>query len=157
MRMLLLALAATLVLAAPAAAQSTAGKLTTEHADRPLGIDETTPRFGWELTSAQRGDSQRAYRVLVGTDPSRLSPGRADVWDSGQVSSDRSYDVAYGVPALQSRTRYYWRVKAWTPDDATAWSAPSWFETGLLKASDWSARWIGAPPSANAPFVDFEG
>ena len=45
------------------------------------------------------------------------------MWDSGQVASARRYDVAYAGPALQSRTRYYWRVKAWTAQDGgTAWA-----------------------------------
>jgi hypothetical protein len=42
------ALAAALAVAQPAQAEMSlrVGGLTTEHADRPLGIDEAAPRFG---------------------------------------------------------------------------------------------------------------
>jgi alpha-L-rhamnosidase len=158
-RRLLTPLLALLVLpafAAPApAADLTAAELTTEHAVRPLGTDEPAPVLGWQLRGGADGEHQTAYRVLVATAPEKLTPGRADVWDSGRQHSDRSYDVAYDGPALRSRTRYFWRVKVWGRDDATAWSAPTLFETGLLNASDWSASWIGAPPAAAA--ATFEG
>ena len=29
---------------------------------------------------------------------------------------------------------------------ASAWSPVAWWETGLLQASDWTARWIGPAP-----------
>src|SRR5918999_21395 len=82
------------------------GDLTTEHAERPLGIDETAPRFGWTLDARRRGERQTAYRVTVGT-----RPGRADAWDSGRVRSSRSFDAAYAGAPLRSRTRYWWRVQ----------------------------------------------
>jgi alpha-L-rhamnosidase len=148
------AVAALLLVAAPAYAGSPrAVDLETERADRPLGTDERTPRLGWTLRSLDR---QTAYRVLVATTPHRLTPGRADVWDSGRVRSSRSYDVAYRGPALESRTRYYWRVQVWGERGATRWSKPTWFETGLLEPGDWSAKWIGAPPAAE-PDIDFDG
>jgi alpha-L-rhamnosidase len=51
--------------------------------------------------------------------------------------------VPYAGPALESSRRYSWRVRAWDgAGRATAWSAPSWFETGLLAPGDWKARWI---------------
>lgn len=151
---------AALAVAAPAQAAPAlrAGELVTEHTDRPLGIDERAPRLSWTLRSGLRDQEQRAYRVLVATSRARLTPGRADVWDSGRVRSSRTFDVAYAGPPLRSRTRYFWSVKAWGErGGATRWSDSTWFETGLLEASDWRARWIGAPPGASEPDLDFEG
>ena len=43
---------------------------------------------------------------------------------------------------VPSRRRVQWRVKVWTDAGESPWSEPAWFETGLLHASDWLARWI---------------
>src|SRR5207249_4305374 len=73
--------------------------------------------------------------------PSALE--RHPLWDSGKVASDASIHRVYGGPALESGQRYYWQVRVW--DDAgrsSAWSAPEYWEMGLLRPSDWSADWI---------------
>lgn len=117
--------------------------LTTDHRTTPLGIDEETPSFGWQLRSNRRGEEQTAYRVLVATSPEQLRRDQGDVWDSGKVQSSASLQVAYEGPQLESRTRYYWKVMAWDASgDAGRWSEPSWFETGLLEDSEWTADWI---------------
>ena len=117
--------------------------LSTDHQTRPLGVGERLPAFGWQLTSRERAQAQSAYRVLVASSPSLLARGKGDVWDSGKVASAESRQVPYGGPRLESRTRYYWKVMAWdVTGHAGRWSAPTWFETGLLEASDWSAEWI---------------
>jgi alpha-L-rhamnosidase len=107
----------------------------------PLGIPGDAPSLSWHAESAARGVAQTAYQVRVASTAADLSS--PDVWDSGQVDSDRQVDVPYGGPALTSQTRYYWQVRTWdgdaTPSD---WSAPSFFETGLLSASDWVGSWI---------------
>src|SRR5262249_21635590 len=82
------------------------GGLTAEHEADPLGIDTATPRLGWQLASKVPGARQSAYEIVV-------SRGSARVWDSGKVRSTRSFDVEYAGPALESRTRYQWRVRAW--------------------------------------------
>jgi alpha-L-rhamnosidase len=142
--------------AAPAVASPRVSGLTAERAVRPLGIDAPRPELAWSVRSNKPADRQLAYRVLVATDPDLLSPSRADVWDSGRIESDRSYGVAYAGPELRSRTRYHWRVQVWTGAGAR-WSAPAWWETGLLEPSDWrGARWIGAP-AESAPSLGFDG
>src|SRR5262249_39963520 len=76
----------------------------------PLGIDDTHPSLSWQLDSQTDGARQTAYRILVASAPSRLTPGHADVWDSGRVASSTSVGTAYAGPALQSTHRYYWTV-----------------------------------------------
>ncbi|MFJ4205724.1 family 78 glycoside hydrolase catalytic domain [Streptomyces sviceus] len=128
--------------------------LTTNGRVDPLGMGGEDPVFGWQLASARRATSQRAYEVQVGR-----TPRSADVWSSGKVTSDRQVDVRYGGPDLKAATRYYWRVRAW--DDrgaATRWSADAYFETGLLHAGDWDgAQWITRPaaPSELDKWTDY--
>ncbi len=62
------------------------------------------------------------------------------------MHSPASANVPYGGPALESGTRYTWKVRAWDESgQPSAWSAPAPLETGLLTQADWTASWIGAP------------
>jgi alpha-L-rhamnosidase len=129
----------------------TATGLTVEGVTDALGIDTPAPRLGWLVGSSQRGVTQSAYQVRVATTAARLTTGRADVWDSGRTAGADSTQVPYGGPALTSATRYHWQVRVWdAAGRVSAWSAPSWWETGLLAAADWQAQWIGRErPSAS--------
>ncbi|MFC8084226.1 alpha-L-rhamnosidase [Streptomyces sp. NPDC057340] len=132
-------------------------RTTVEYAGQPLGLDTPRPRLSWRLESdepGRHGQSQTAYRVHVATTPGRLSD--PDVWDSGRVVSGTSVQIPYDGPGLRPRTRYFWTVRVWDETGrATAWSAPAWWETGLIDASAWSAQWIGAPEALlDAPPLD---
>jgi alpha-L-rhamnosidase len=119
--------------------------VTTDRAVDPVGTDIARPSLGWQLASAVRGTTQSAYEVQAATSRARVARGKADVWDSGRVAGSQSVDVPYAGPAPRSHTRYYWRVRVWDARGrASAWSTPSFFETGLA-AGDWSASWIGSP------------
>lgn len=134
--------------AAEAPAPLAVAALTTNGRANPLGIPAESPSFSWSLTApaSARGVTQRAYRIRVGT-----APGLADLWDSGRVESSRQIDIVPpGSLGLASATRYHWQVRVWDQaDQASEWSAPAWFETGLLTAADWSgATWIARPVQA---------
>ncbi|MFC5172059.1 alpha-L-rhamnosidase [Streptomyces mutomycini] len=163
-RRLLSTTAATAALAAvsaPAAGASVPGAgrarvtgPTVEYVRHPLGLDTPRPRLSWPIASDSPGTAQAAYQVRVATAVDGL--GDPDVWDSGKVESAQSVLVPYAGPALASRTRYFWSVRVWDTDGrASAWSEPSWWETGLLEASDWSAGWITAPSAlTGTPALD---
>ena len=110
----------------------------------PLGDDTREPLLSWKLQDSRIGAKQIAYRILVASAPNLLESGRSDVWDSGRVESDHSVDVPYGGPRLLPETRYYWRVQVWDMNGrAYPLSDVSWWETGLLDQSNWTAKWIG--------------
>lgn len=117
---------------------------TVEYAGQPLGLDVARPRLSWPLASGGQDRSQTAYQIRVATDPRRLA--EPDVWDSARVASSDSLLVPYAGPPLRARTRYHWSVRVWDDKgEVSEWSEPSWWETGLTAASDWSAQWISAP------------
>jgi hypothetical protein len=131
----------------PAAADgpTTVGRLRCEHRDNPVGIDAPPPRLSWWMQSPARGQRQTAYRVMVASSEALLRRGAGDLWDSGQVASDRSIAVAYGGRPLRSGQTYWWKVMLWDRDGKeTTWSEPAWFLTGKLKPEDWQGQWIGA-------------
>ncbi len=149
MTAILFVLVVSMLLAAVAAAQ-TAGlkpdRLRCESAADPLGIGERVPRLSWIVLSSQRGQAQSAYRILAATKPALLAEGRADLWDSGKVASDRTAYVEYEGKPLAARHRVYWTVRTWDREGrASDFARPAAFELGLLSNSDWSARWISLP------------
>jgi alpha-L-rhamnosidase len=102
--------------------------LRVEHLDRPMGTTVPAPRLSWRLPPGTL--SQAAYEVEV------------DGVSGGRVSSPDQVLVPWPVAPLRSRQSVTWRVKVWTEAGESDWSAPSRFETGLLEASDWVARWV---------------
>ncbi|HEX9309891.1 MAG TPA: glycoside hydrolase family 78 protein [Gemmatimonadaceae bacterium] len=115
--------------------------LRTEYQQNPVGVDTRVPRMSWRILAARRGTMQSAYEIRVATDSGSLQ--RAPLWDSGKLQSMASILRPYGGPALHSGARYYWQARVWDESGrASPWSAPAFWETGLLERADWSARWI---------------
>ncbi|MZD05967.1 alpha-L-rhamnosidase, partial [Streptomyces sp. SID5785] len=120
---------------------------------------------GWRLGTGRRGLAQGAYRILVASSAGRLTAARADVWDSGRVTSPDAVAVRYEGPELRASTRYFWTVSVWDERGRPLGTAPAAaFETGLLSTdgtAGWDgAQWIGmkgkAPNSAGAPLLRCE-
>ena len=126
--------------------------LRVEHLEEALGIRTTAPRLSWRLPDGAR--EQRAYRFSTDNG-----------WDSGWVESDRYLLVPYAGPPLAGSQRVEWQVQVRTDLGESRWSAPAWFETGLLWPEEWQASWIepgrmpdGAPGERQAAMlrVQFE-
>ncbi|MGW0871038.1 family 78 glycoside hydrolase catalytic domain [Streptomyces sp. NPDC002740] len=142
---LVTAVSCTLPASAATAGTLTPGHLRTQHLDEALGIDDTTPVLSWRTTARTASVLQGAYRVQAAGSAERLRSGRADLWDSGKVSSAVP-ETTYAGSALGSRTRVHWRVMLWSGAGRdSGWSDPAVFETGLTRASDWQADWITHP------------
>lgn len=127
--------------------------LTCNGSTNPLGIDEA-PSLSWILTSDERGQVQTAYQLQIGSSSDNLQRGVVDVFDSEKAESSQSIHIKPDID-LKSAARYYWRVRVWDKNDQVSdWSKAAWFETGLLKPSDWQADWISAPPLFDWQQVD---
>lgn len=130
--------------------------LRCENMVAPLGIDERNPLLSWKLESDQRGASQSAYEIVVGTDEEILAKGKGLVWNSGKVKSCESVQIKYSGKKLLPFTRYYWRVRSYDSEGiASDWSEVSFWETSMLSASDWKAKWITDGSVAPAKEEDF--
>jgi alpha-L-rhamnosidase len=115
--------------------------LTTEHKNKPIGVDAIQPRFSWKIDGSVRNLQQTAYSIRVATDE-KFSENKI-VWESGKILSDQSVLVPYNGPVLKSGIRYFWQVKIWDNyKNETKWSETAFWETGLISPSGWKAKWI---------------
>ena len=122
-----------------ASAQIGVQNLLTENLTNPVGIDAAQPGFSWELVSDKKNTIQTACEIRVSSSPK----GKGDVWNSGKMETDQSVHFVYGGPSLVSGEKYYWQVRVTDNSGRTSpWSAPSFFQMGLLVKSDWLAKWI---------------
>ena len=137
--------------AATAAAAVQPAALRCEYRVNPLGIDVARPRLSWIIESAERGQRQTAYRVLVATSAERLAADEGDLWDSGRVASDQTIHVVYAGRPLGSRMACFWKVRAWDArGQASPWSRAASWSMGLLDRADWQAQWIADSKTAGS-------
>jgi len=116
--------------------------LRCEYRVNPQGIDEAQPRLTWQVGSRQRGARQTAYQVLVASSAEQLTKNSGDLWDSGQVASDQTVNIAYAGKPLVSRQQCYWKVRVWDNSGQARWSEPAYWTMGLLQPADWQADYI---------------
>jgi len=118
--------------------------LLCENLENPLGIGSSAPRFSWKVTSGKNGTEQKAWQLLVASDPSLLAEGKADLWDSGKINSASQVLVPYGGEQLPAGSVACWKVRIWDEAGAVSdWSAVAGFSVGLLSPDDWHASYIG--------------
>jgi alpha-L-rhamnosidase len=125
--------------------------LRCENLTEPAGIGTTEPGLSWKIKSTLNGTSQKAYQLLIASNPDLLNEENADLWNSGKIMSSSSILVPYGGKVLKSRSVCYWKVKIWDENDRMSeWSLAAGFSVGLLEKSDWNASYIGLPGKENS-------
>ena len=124
--------------------------LRVENLTEPAGIGTTIPGLSWKIRSGTNGTSQKAYELLVASNTDLLNEGKADLWNSGKISSPSSVLVPYSGKGLHSRSLCYWKVRIWdNRNHVSGWSPVGSFSVGLLEKSDWNAFYIGLPGKEN--------
>ena len=92
----------------------------------------TVPRLHW---NCEDGVKQSAYQVICSDEAGSI------LWDTGKTESD-AMRVQYAGRDLKSRDRVTWKVRLWDEQDEEGDWSEAFFEIGLLKPSDWQAKWI---------------
>ena len=129
-------------------AQLLPSQLRCEYLENPSVVDVRNPRLSWVNTArdGDRGQKQTAWEIQVASSKDKLMANQADLWASGRVESDKSFNVGYAGKLLTSRQDCWWRVRTWDKNKkVSSWSEPAYWGMGLLDAGDWKATWIGAP------------
>jgi len=118
--------------------------LVCEYHTNPIGIDVEKPRLSWQINSDSQNVLQTAYEIRMAHSKNDLQKGKKLIWSSGKVESDESVNILYSGPALKSMERAYWQVRVWdNKKKVSAWSAPAFWEMGILDKSLWTASYIG--------------
>ncbi len=118
--------------------------LTIEGRQTPIGLDETHPRFGWQILSSKRNVVQKSYHLLVASSLAKLEHDEGDIWDSGVMKTDSSQWIALPQDRqLQPGHEYFWKVQISTNKGKSAWSQPARWSTGLFDEDQWQGCWIG--------------
>ncbi len=118
-------------------------KLQTEYQINPTGQTIANPRLSWQMKAVTRGAKQTAYQILVADSEAELKKDNGNIWSSGMIKTEQSIKISYAGKPLESRKRYFWKVKIWNEKNKpTPYSEPSFWEMALLKKEDWSAHWI---------------
>ncbi len=132
--------------------------LRCEYLTAPLAVDVDHPRLSWEDTADTNGWVQTKYQILTASSPALLTEGRADLWDSGQVTSNETTQIEYAGRGVGAGSPSFWRVRVWDRDgNPSPWSSVAKWERGLPTEADWQkSEWIGrnVPAGANpAPYL----
>lgn len=63
----------------------------------PLGVDNPTPWFSWEVGDLQRGAVQSAYRLLISSTKEKLDNQEGDIWDSKKVQGNQTIQINHFI------------------------------------------------------------
>ncbi len=127
-------------------------EFTTEHEINPIGLDNTSPRFGWKY-ERENNLLQKSYVIKVSSSLEKLLNNEGDMWDSGEVVSGDNFCVVYDGKKLNACSVYY--VKVWVKTSVgNAESEINTFETGLFEEL-WQPSFRILPYSANGAAIAF--
>ncbi len=132
------------MLLAACGSRTTIDHLTVEgRQSGTLGLDEQSPRFGWQIQSKKNDVRQQSYRLIVASTADKAEDRTGDVWDSGVITSDCSQWIEYGGEPIVPNQPYYWCVQVTTNQGESKWSDVATWSSGLLDDANWKGEWIG--------------
>ncbi|MCI9843723.1 glycoside hydrolase family 78 protein [Flavobacterium pectinovorum] len=118
--------------------------LQCEMLNNPEGIDVLKPRLSWQIKSDVNDVKQTAYQIMVASTLENLNGNKADLWDSGKVTSNESVNIIYNGKKLGDRQNAFWKVTVFTNKGEIKSVESAHFSIGILTYADWkSTRWIG--------------
>lgn len=137
-----------------ASKQTEITNLKTNYIRNPIGVDDESILFSWQMNSEEQGKSQSAYRIAVyecdqgNREQDDAIASEICVWDSGKVESSLSVAVPYEGEQLKQQTGYEWSVDVWDEEESRCVSAETgYFETGLMGEFPEEAHWISVGDS----------
>ncbi|QGY42582.1 Bacterial alpha-L-rhamnosidase [Maribellus comscasis] len=117
--------------------------LTVEYIREPryTKIIDSKPEFSWIVPG--EAVIQKAYQVLVASSKKNIDNNIGDIWDSGNVRSNKSTDIELGSEPLKQNTTYFWKVRVFDKDNRLSeYSEPQQFTTGTFGDKVTSGNWF---------------
>ena len=110
--------------------------LTVEFIRNPrlTKIIDLQPEFSWIVP--KQAVMQKAYQILLSSKEELANNNIGDVWDSGQVRSNKSTDIEMEDVRLNPNTKYYWKVRIFDQNNRLSeYSTVQEFQTGSIEES----------------------
>ncbi|MCF6332389.1 MAG: family 78 glycoside hydrolase catalytic domain [Draconibacterium sp.] len=117
--------------------------LTVEYIRDPrfTKIIDSKPEFSWVVP--KEAVIQKAYQILVSSSKEKIDFNIGDVWNSGNVRSNKSTDVEFGSNPLKQNSTYFWKVRVFDKDNRLSdYSTPQQFQTGMFGDKLTSHNWF---------------
>ncbi len=91
--------------------------LTVELIRNPTGliIIDQKPEYSWLVPEA--AVYQSAYQIIVASTEQNIHNNIGDVWNSGQIRSNKSTNIEHVGDSLKQGMKYYWKVRIWDEDN----------------------------------------
>lgn len=108
--------------------------LTVEYIREPANtpIADSKPEFSWFIPD--KAVMQTKYQILVSSSKENADKNNGDVWNSGEVRSQQSFNVELQGEPLKPHTTYFWKVRIADKDNAfSAYSEAQKFTTGSFE------------------------
>ena len=110
--------------------------------ENPVGVE--IPTFSWQYELSKQPVHQTAWEIQIASQRTILLKGKADIWESGKIDSDKMFDIIPENVKFKDAQTYWWRVRVWDGSKVSSWSEPNNFTMGLLSKDSWKAKWITA-------------
>ncbi|HSH20332.1 MAG TPA: sulfatase-like hydrolase/transferase, partial [Draconibacterium sp.] len=117
--------------------------LTIEYIRDPrfTKIIDSKPELSWVVP--KEALTQKAYQILVSSTKENIDKNIGDVWNSGNVRSNKSVDIEFGGEPLQANKTYFWKVRVFDKDNRLSeYSLPQQFTTGNFGKKLTSHNWF---------------
>jgi alpha-L-rhamnosidase len=91
--------------------------LTVEYIRDPskVQIIDSKPEFSWIVP--KEAVSQKGYQILVSSNKENIERNIGDIWDSGQVRKNQSFNISHQGKTLEVGKSYFWKVRIWDTDN----------------------------------------
>lgn len=110
----------------------------------PIGVNDSSPAFSWQVISQKNRYLQLAYQLKVADNIQVIKKEIGNIWNSGIIKTEQSNLIEYAGKKLLPACKYYWTVQVWDQKKESCKSTIDSFTTGLFDSKDWSnAKWIG--------------
>ncbi|SFB02343.1 sulfatase-like hydrolase/transferase [Algoriphagus aquimarinus] len=99
-------------------------------------IIDAQPEFGWKVPDLAK--FQSAYQILISSSEEKASQNIGDIWNSGIVRGNASYDVTLGRAPLSPGAKYFWKVRIWDENNRVSrYSASQSFQIAERNLEAW--------------------
>ena len=115
--------------------------LRCEYLIDPIGIDTSSPRLSWMMSSSSYVLKQSAYQIIINSDSLEAKKNNGNILKTDRINSDKML-VNYLGEKLNPHSKYYWKVIIWDEKNNAYESDIASFETGMMDIKNWRGAWI---------------